>query len=165
MSEVVIDTNVWVFADRITSIDAEVSASEADCIEACYRWLQDFTRSDDRLVVDRAYRIIREYRNNIRKDGISEQLLNQLEVLPLERLTYIDIKYDRNGHAILPPPLTFEDEEDRKFIGVAAAVEPFAPIYNAADPDWEKEREQLAANGLVIHELCPDYISERIRDG
>ena len=163
MSEVVVDTNVWVFADRITSINAEIPASEADCIEACYHWLQDFVRSDDRLVVDQAYRIINEYRNNIRKDGISEQLLNQLESIPLERLAYIDIKYDRNGHAILPAPLTFEDEDDRKFIAVATAVEPYAPIYNAADPDWEKERQQLAQHGLTIHELCPDFVEKLLQ--
>ena len=163
MSAVVVDTNVWVLADRITSISADTPDVEADCIEACYRWVQEFAQSDDILVVDSLYRIFKEYRDNVKAGGLAEQELNRLESVSLRRLVYIDVEFDINGHAILPSPISFEDEEDRKFIAVAIGVEPYAPIHNAEDTDWEKERQQLESQGLTIHELCPDYIALKLR--
>ena len=160
MSEVVVDTNVWVLADRITSISAETSSIEADCIEACYRWMQQFVTSGDRLVVDRSYRIFREYRDNISKGGLAEQELNRLESIPLERLVYVDIEFDRDGHAIVPADVMIEDESDRKFIAVAITSMPYAPIYNASETDWTEEQERLSQFGLFVHELCPDYIAQ-----
>ena len=163
MSEVVIDTNVWALADRITSDNEGVPLHEAECIEACYLWLNRFAESSDQLVVDYAYRVLAKYRDNIREGGFAEQVLNQLESVALERIIFVDIQLDIDDYAILPFPMTFEDPEDRKFIALAVAREPFAPIYNATDTDWAKEREQLAQHGLTIHELCPEYIEENLR--
>ena len=162
MSDIVIDANVWVLADRITSINAEIPAVEADCIQACYRWIQEFLASGDRLVVDRSYRIFREYRNNISKGGLAEQELNRLESILMERLVFVDIEFDRDGHAIVPAEVMIQDESDRKFIAVAIALEPYAPIYNATETDWAEEQERLSQFGLSIHELCPDYIHQRM---
>lgn len=164
MSEVVIDTNVWVLADRITSDTEGVPDDEVECIEACYYWLSRFAESSDQLVVDYSYRVLSKYRENIRKGGFAEQTLNRLESAVLERLVFVDIPFDSDEIAVLPFPVTFEDPDDRKFIALALARDPIAPIYNASDTDWEKEREQLAANGLTIRELCPDYIEERLRE-
>ena len=138
MSEAVIDTNVWVLADRITSDNEGLPIHETACIEACYLWLNRFAESNDQLVVDYAYRVLAKYRDNIREGGFAEQVLNQLESIVLERLTFVDIQFDRNDHAILPFPITFEDPEDRKFIALAVAREPIAPIYNATDTDWRR---------------------------
>ncbi|MCY3914631.1 MAG: hypothetical protein OXG49_01330 [Chloroflexi bacterium] len=162
MSDIVIDTNVWVLADRITSISAEIPAIETDCIETCYQWIQQFAASGDRLVVDRSYRIFHEYRNNIRQGGLAEQELNRLESNLLERLVFVDIAFDRDGHAIVPADVMIKDESDRKFIAVAIASEPYAPIYNATETDWTEEQERLSQFGLVVHELCPDYIEQRM---
>lgn len=164
MSEVVVDTNVWVLADRITSDNIRVPTSEADCIEACYQWLTQFVESEDRLVVDYSYRILGEYRDNIQMGGISEVLLNKLESIALERLVYADIEFDSNQHANLPFPITFEDPNDRKFIAVAIVREPYAQIYNATETDWAKELDRLKEYGLIVNELCPEYIDERLRE-
>ena len=75
------------------------------------------------------------------------------------------IEFDRDGHAIVPAEVMIEDESDRKFIAVAIASEPYAPIYNAADTDWAKERDQLVEHGLTIHELCPGYIQHMMPVG
>ena len=163
MSEAVVDTNVWVLADRITSDNASVPASEATCIEASYQWLTEFVESDDQLVVDYAYRILREYRDNVQPGGVSELILNELESRALERLIYVDIEFDSNHHAYLPFPISFDDLNDRKFIAAAISREPYAPIFNATETDWTKEKDQLSQNGITIHELCPDYIEERQR--
>lgn len=164
MSEVVVDTNVWVYADRITSISTETPAIEADCIEACYRWMQEFIQSEDRLVVDRSYRIFLEYRNNVSRGGLAEQELNRLESLPFERLVYVDIELDADGNAIVPLEVLIEDESDRKFIAVAIALEPYAPIYNATETDWSEEEQRISRYGLVVHELCPEYIAGLISE-
>ena len=165
MSEVVVDTNVWVLADRITSDKAGLPIHEADCIEACYRWLTDFVDSVDKLVVDYSYRIMREYRDNIQKGGLSEQLLNDLESVVLERIVYADIEFDSNHHARLPFPITFHDPNDRKFIAVAISRDPVAPIYNATETDWTKEKNRLRQNGILVNELCQDYIESRLGVG
>ena len=164
MSEVVVDTNVWVLADKITSISDETPAIEADCIKASYRWIQRFLASDDKLVVDRAYRIFREYRNNIVEGGLAELELNRLESIPLERLAFVDIEFDRDGHAIVPDEVMIADESDRKFIAVAIAAKPYAPIYSATETDWTEEHEKLSNFGLIVHELCPDYIEQLMPD-
>ena len=162
MSKVVVDTNVWVLADRIISDEVGVSTNEADCIEACYEWLTLFVESKDQLVVDYSYRILREYRNNIRNGGVSELILNDLESVALERLVCVDIEYDSNQHAKLPFPITFKDPNDRKFIAAAIAREPHAPIYSATETDWAKEAGLLTENGITVNELCPEYIEEKM---
>lgn len=164
MSEVVIDTNVWVLADRITSDTEGVPGDEASCIETCYQWLATFGDSDDQLVVDYSYRILREYRDNIRLGGVSESLLNELESRVLERLIFVDVEFDSNNHANLPFPISFDDPSDRKFIAAAISREPYAPIFNASETDWSKEKDRLSQNGITVNELCPQYISERLRE-
>ena len=48
---------------------------------------------------------------------------------------------------------------------LAISREPYAPIYNATDTDWSKERDQLESHGLTIHELCLDYVQRRLIEG
>ena len=128
----------------------------------CYQWMRSFLDSDDKLVVDRAYRIFSEYRRNIASGGVAEQELNRLESIPLERLEYVDIEFDRNGHAVLPIAVRIDDEDDRKFVAVAISRDPYAPIYNATETDWANEEERLTRFGLVIRELCPAYVSQML---
>lgn len=162
MTDVVVDTNVWAMVDKtIADVD---SIEELDCIEACQEWLKFFTTSDDRLIIDWMYKILSEYRQQIKQGGLAEQLLNQLESKPRDRLVESEIEFDEHGYAVLPDDITFEDGNDRKFIAVAIQSDPFAPIYNATDTDWEKEKPALIAYGLEIHELCPDYIQSKMKD-
>ncbi len=160
MSDIVVDTNVWVMVDR--PIDEVNTAEEKNCIQACANWLQRFIDSEDRLIVDSltTYKIIAEYRNNVKKGGIAEGLLNQLTGRLFHRLVEIQIEFDDHGHAILPPWIAFHDPTDRKFIALAMQFNPYAPIYNATDTDWTKEK--LAERGFAIYELCPDYIQSKL---
>ena len=82
-----------------------------------------------------------------------------------ERFERKDIAFDEDGYAILPDPISFHDNADRKFIALALTCTPFAPIFNASDTDWAKERDQLEQQGLSINELCPDYIRLILRQG
>lgn len=160
MSDIVIDANVWAIADRqLTEI---LPFEEEKCIRACRDWLEQFVAGADRLVVDWQYAIISEYRRNISSNGFAEQLLNVLESVSRTRFAGVSLEVDRDNHAILPQGLTLDDPSDRKYVAAAIACVPHASIYNAADTDWTKEREQLTRYGLEVHELCPDYIAQLI---
>lgn len=161
MTDVVVDTNVWAMVDKTI---ADVSTiEELDCIEACKNWLKLFTESDDRLAIDWMYKILAEYRGQIKKGGLAEQLLNRLEAQPRDRLVELEIEFDENGYAILPDDIEFHDRNDRKFIAVAIQFDPYAPIYNATDTDWAKEKPSLIEHGFTIHELCDDYIQSKLK--
>lgn len=163
MTDYVIDTNVWVVVDKISDIK-KLSKTEIDCIETCRNWLRDFANSNDKLVIDGVLtrKILNEYRKNIGQRGRARDLLNQLERLPRERLIEIDIKFDSDGYAIVPPEVAIQDKNDRKFIAVALAHEPTPPIVDATDTDWAKEDKKLLEYGLIIHELCPDFIRQKL---
>ena len=158
MSDIVVDTNVWAMADRL--IVEGLPKEEENCIRACRDWLERFVRSEDRLIVDWTYRIILEYRRNISDGGFAEQELNKLETQSGKRFVGQQIEFDDHGHAILPPQIAFHDPTDRKFIALAMQFNPYAPIYNATDTDWTKEK--LAERGFAIYELCPDYIHSKL---
>ncbi len=157
MTDFVLDANVWVMADR--RITHELPREERDCIKACRDWLETFVQGKDRLVVDWDYEIISEYRRNISQSGFAELHLNRIESESISRFVRVNLDRDSNMHAVLPNGLTLDDPSDRKYVAAAVQLMPFAPIYNAADTDWAKERAQLEDYGLTIHELCPELIS------
>ena len=162
MSEVVVDTNVWVKVDEAV-IETETD-EERQCVISCQEWLEYFITSEDRLVVDTydTHAILTEYRNNVRPGGIAENLLNELTGRLFHRLELKAIQLDSDGFAILPSPFHLAHGKDRKFVAVAIQCDPYATIHNATDTDWSKECEQLAENRLTVHELCPDYIEQRM---
>ncbi len=164
MSEVVVDTNVWVMVDEeATDLKSE---EERQCILACQRWLEEFIDGDDRLVVDdySTYIILSEYRRNVRPGGVAENLLNELTGRLFHRLTLKKIRRDRDGFAVLPAPFALTHGKDRVFVAVAIQCDPFASIYFATDTDWADDRANLEDQGLAIVALCPDYIQERLRE-
>ena len=91
--------------------------------------------------------------------AVAESLLNLLTGELFYRLELKNIQLDANGIALVPERFQFVHSKDRKFIAIAIQCKPYAPIYNATDTDWTKEREQLEAAGIFVEELCPDYIS------
>ena len=158
MSDIVVDANVWVMVDKIvTELD---ESEDQDCVRSCQLWLERFIFGDDRLVVDsfNTYAIISEYRRNVKRGGVAENLLNHLVNVLFDRLVQIVIRFDENGFAELPQQLRAIHGKDRKFVAVAIECVPYAPILNATDTDWAQGKQLLADNGLTIHELRPAYI-------
>lgn len=162
MSDIVVDTNVWVMVDKDVS---ELEESEdRNCVRSCQVWLERFIIGEDRLVVDsfNTYAIISEYRRNVKRGGIPENLLNQLVTVLFDRLIQIDIRFDDDGFAELPEQLMSLHGKDRKFVAVAIECDPYAPILNATDTDWAQEKQLLADNEVTIIELCPEYIKAKL---
>ncbi|MDE2634731.1 MAG: hypothetical protein OXI30_00080 [Chloroflexota bacterium] len=159
MPEVVVDTNVWATAGKtITEVE---TLEEADCIEHCADWIVEFLDGGYKLLVDSLGKVIEEYNYYILPGRFPESELNRLYSELWGRLEYVDIEFDNSGSAVLPAAISFHDPADRKFVALALARDPYAPIYNAADTDWAKEREKLAEHGLTIYEICPDYIEQK----
>ncbi|MCY4071047.1 MAG: hypothetical protein OXG60_07090 [Chloroflexi bacterium] len=162
MSDIVVDTNVWVMVDKKVS---ELEENEdRNCVRSCQVWLERFIIGEDRLVVDsfNTYAIISEYRRNVMPGGIAENLLNELVTVLFDRLLQLEIQLDENGYAELPNQLMSLHGKDRKFVAVAIQCVPYAPIVNATDTDWAQEKQQLADTGVTVQELCPEYIEAKL---
>jgi hypothetical protein len=144
----------------------ELTEIERDCAENCLNWLVDFIDSTDRLVVDWHYLIFGEYRDNIRHGGLVDRWLNQLERNPRDlRLIELPIDLDEDGNAIFSETIVRAvlDENDRKFAAVALAHDPHPPIINATDSDWEQAKAELHNLGIVVQEICPDYVQDTLQ--
>jgi len=162
VDDYVIDTNVWVMMDKpIAEIN---TAEELECIQACRDWLQKFSTSEDRLVVDILYKILGEYRQNIQQGGLAQRYLNRLEAQPRKRIIDVEIELDEDGYAVVPSALAIPDLNDRKFIAVVLAHEPRPPIIDATDTDWEKDHQRLVDGGIKVYELCPGLIEKRLTE-
>ena len=155
MSEVVVDTNVWVMPEA-----RDTEPSRVECAEVCRQWLSELRTSNRSLVVDEQWAIMREYRDNIPKSGFADRLLRELQK-QAGRIIWVAIQFESDGQtAILPSALGLQnfDPSDRKFVAVALARDPHSPIYNAADPDWRQHTRLILAAGLTVVELCPNAL-------
>lgn len=138
------------------------NVEEKTCALACVEWGSSFSKGSEQLAVDIGWKIISEYRENIQRGGLAERYLNEFFSHPWERIVFVKIEYDKDGHAILPHPTLIADPSDRKFVAVALHFHPPALIVNATDTDWEKERDKLTAAGITVQELCPEYIAQKL---
>lgn len=161
VADYVVDSNVWAWVDKPIS---QLSKVELQCLQACLEWLKEFVPSADKLVVDLTYKILQEYRNQIKKGGLAEQWLNKVETQPRNRkLVELQIEFDDDGYAVVPESLAMNDKADRKFIAVALKDNPIPPIVNASDTDWYKDQDMLKKGGIQVIELCLDYIIWKVK--
>lgn len=161
MADYVIDTNVWVTCDK--TIQDIQTLAELDCIESCKNWLRTFIGSEDRLILDCYYLILKEYRRNISPQGLARQWLNKLETVPRDRLVELSVELENKDCVRVSPPLRVAlDPSDHKFAAVALAHNPKPPIIDASDTDWTRAQQALAALGIQVQELCPDVIQEEL---
>lgn len=156
----IVDTNVWANMDNLPP----KNALEAQCLLACLDWGKAFSEGDERhkLAVDIGWKILNEYRGQIKQGGLAERYLNEILSQPITRLILRQIEYDENGHAILEDETLMTDPSDRKFVAVALTFNPPVPIVNSTDTDWAKDKAQLDEAGIPVLELCPDYIASKM---
>jgi hypothetical protein len=133
---------------------------------SCVRRLQEI-KATGKIVLDDGYRILLEYRDNLRSDGqpgegdafLKWVLTNQANPQRCEQV-HINPTEDGNTFAEFPddPDLRGFDPSDRKFVAVARAHPDSPPILNAVDTDWWQFREALSRNGVHVEFLCPQEI-------
>lgn len=165
MSEVVVDTNVWVMVDKV--VEETDTEEEKQCIHSCQQWLELFISGDDLLVIDgfATWQIMTEYRNNVRRGGVAESILNELSSSIFHRLVLKQIDFDSDRIAIVPSPLDQIHKNDRMFVAVAIQCEPFATIYHATDRGWIANKLLLEEYGLTILGLCPELAAASRNSG
>ena len=157
MADIIVDTNVWITAAK-PAADAR-TVEEVDCIRHCSEWIREFLTATDTIVIDSQGVVLREYMRYLSPGRLTDPLMTILYSEIWARMKYLDIEFDDDGFAVLPTPVRFHDPSDRVFVALALACDPPAPIYNATDTDWRKERAQLSEHGLRVIELCEDFIA------
>jgi len=162
--EIVVDTNVGVVANN----DSAGHASP-ECVLACVRRLQTLMRGE-RLVLDDDWRIVREYKDNLRPSGqpgvgtaFLKWVLTNLRNPDRCRMVRITPRSeDERDFEEFPrgESLRGFDPSDRKFVAVSMTSRPPIPVLQAVDSGWWRLRHELRANGAIVDFICPDDIQQ-----
>lgn len=153
MSDVIIDTNVMVVANRQ---NVEVATT---CEDACIRFLAT-VRTDHVVLLDGGDEIRAEY-----AQALQTSPPHQLGALFLfhiyqkrydpSRVRIVDLMKTPEGDFVdFPdtPELATFDRSDRKFAALSAATG--TPVTNATDSDWLDSRNALLESGILVDFLC-----------
>ncbi len=159
MAEVVIDTNVLMVA---SGRHEDVGPA---CVLACVERLRRVQRRDV-VVIDDAFRILREYRANLeprRGKGVGEAFLkwllqNHANAARVHKAALTERAPDEFAEFPDRELATRFDPPDRKFVAVACAHPAKPPVLQATDSKWLRWAAALAANGVRVEFLCPDEI-------
>lgn len=153
MSEVIVDTNVAVVANRQNCDVVE------SCVDACISFLVE-ARDNHVVLVDSGDELRAEYAKALRLSrpfGLGGAFL--LHILRHQydttRVRRIDLTKGVDG-AFADFPTVAElasfDQDDRKF--AALAKKSGTAVSNATDSDWADHLPALEANGISVDFLC-----------
>lgn len=153
----VVDTNVPIATNNRSG---NVSAK---CQRACIRALRQLM-DDGQIALDDEWRILTEYGRNLRQagqpgpgDAFYKWLLTNRCNPSRCRLVKISPKPGTEDDFEEFPEhegLADFDPSDRKFVAVAAALGPHAPILQALDSKWWGWRKPLKECGITVRFLC-----------
>lgn len=157
----IVDTNVAVVANQ------QAPQASLDCVLRCVNCLHTLQRTGC-VVIDAGWRIINEYKNNLREQGqpgVGDAFLlwllrnrNNPRSCCQVHITPCAASATDTDFAEFPtdPALVDFDPSDRKFVAVAVAHPEHPPILNATDSDWWHHRGSLTRHGVQVEFLCPD---------
>lgn len=168
-SRCVIDTNVLIGASAVdlSSPSAREAIPEDPALRMKIRdWLESFSGSDARLVLDHQWRIRKEYNDNLNADFPDFGLLVVRHKWDTGATDEVDIEYDSHGHAKLEASLkkVVLDRSDRKFVAAALAANTEfgeCALAFAGDSDWRPIMATLEANGLEMVDVIPEWVPNR----
>ncbi len=153
MSEVIVDTNVIVVANRQNFKVVQ------NCVDACIKFLIE-AKDNSVVLIDRGDEIRKEYSDNL-KTGRPYQLGAQFLFHILQQMgndahvRIVDLGKHRDGSfSDFPkvPELANFDRSDRKFAALARKTR--TAVTNAVDGDWADSRIALKNNGINVSFLC-----------
>lgn len=169
MAEVVVDTNVAVVAN------GKSPQASSDCIIQCVKRLERVMTDIDKLVLDDSWRILDEYKDNLRsagQPGIGDAFLKWVLTnwANSDRCDLVEINQsaaDETVFAEFPddPDLAGFDPSDRKFIAVALAHPENPTILQAVDSKWWDFRHALHNNAVAVEFICEDDIQRLANSG
>ena len=151
---VVVDTNVPVVANGASE------QASSDCVETCAERIGEIMRGEVKLVLDNRWKIISEYRQNLRASGadvgdrfLGWVLLNWTNPERCDLVSITPIGGFENVFEEFP-----DDPADRKFIAVACAHLERPPILQAVDSKWLDFRDAFRENGITVEFVCQEDI-------
>lgn len=151
MKDHVVDTNVLLVASAAHPYspfdDSHVPSPEQQLV---FEWLVAFRADNTRsLVLDDLFEIYKEYRNKLTDQDYGLQVVHEKLQACLRQVV---VRWDTNGHAVVPRAFATFDKSDRKLLAAALADPATISIVNAADSDWLEIEAELAAVGVeVVH--------------
>jgi hypothetical protein len=159
----IVDTNVPLVANG----DSEAGPA---CVASCTMRLNELMQKG-RIVIDGAWRIIREYTHKLSPSGqpglgdafLKWVLTNQANPDRCILVAITPLDNDSDDFEEFPESLRAVgfDRSDRKFVAVAVAHGGSPPILQALDSKWWGWRQQLAAEGINVDFLCPKAIAAK----
>ncbi|MBE0640041.1 MAG: hypothetical protein IH598_16110 [Bacteroidales bacterium] len=161
MDEFVVDTNVPLIARG-------ESHMSTDCELACARFIENFLRGRQILVIDDDFELIGEYMNQIPLSGpvnfanrflkwLFENQGNSHRVKQVKINLYDSGSNEENLKGLLAINI---DPSDLKFIAVAFANFGKAPIAEASDSKWIGWERALHDLGIKVDFLCKRELAE-----
>jgi predicted nucleic acid-binding protein len=159
MTEVVVDTNVLLVASQRHENVSPL------CVQSCVERLLHI-QGAERVVIDDAFRILREYQNKLdanKGKGAGEAFLkwllqNQANLKRVQRVPLTERAQD--DYAEFPDPALASgfDPPDRKFVAVAHAHPNKPAVLQATDSKWLRWHDRLRSHGIRVEFLCPEDI-------
>lgn len=164
MNPAIVDTNVLVVANGRTQ------QATPQCVLACIKSLNDI-RDRGALVLDDAWRVIREYQQQASSTGepgvgdafLKWVLINLANPQRCELVHLLPRADQPDEFVDFPedPALSGFDRADRKFVALNRACPGHPPIVNATDTDWWTFRDALQRHDVAIRFLCPELMPRR----
>lgn len=159
----VVDTNVLIAAstvDATSSVAKDATPSDPALRMRVWDWLDQFSKSNSRLVLDGQGKIEKEYRNKLGFNDFGRQVV--IYKWSTNAVDLVDVPYDKNGDGVLDEPLRtiVHDRADRKMVAAALDAKFLhgnCAIAFAGEPDWHGWEDHLVAAGLELEPLIPEW--------
>lgn len=166
-----VDTNVLIVAsaaDEGSPFRADATPVEdAQLREQVLDWLAQFEADPTRhAVLDTDWHVCSEYQHKLSEQDYG--WLAMMHKIDRNEVVWVDVALDPDGNAVLPPALAaaVTDLADRKMVSAALAaldIGQTCKLINASDTDWLDCEQALAAAGLEVENLLPDWLAARWR--
>ncbi|MCB0534792.1 MAG: hypothetical protein KDD14_21485 [Saprospiraceae bacterium] len=163
MNEYIVDTNVPLAANGVSTMTSE-------CMASCIIFLEAFNQGRCKLVIDGQYQVLGEYQHKLNPKGmpgIGDRFLRWVltnQTNP-NRIKQVNITpQPPSEYAFAEFPETLEpvgiDNSDKKFIALAKANQGAAPIVQAADSKWIGWVAALQKEGIEVEFPCYQELQE-----
>lgn len=159
----VVDTNVLITAsaaDPVAPRDIGATPQDPALRSQVWQWLAEFENSPARLVLDSAGKIKEEYDRKLGFNDYGIQVV--IHKWSTAAVDNVDVQYDTDGHAVLPPLLAsvVHDLADRKMIAAALEAQKChgeSAIAFAGDTDWHDWEQMLIQAGLALEPIIEGW--------
>jgi hypothetical protein len=163
----VVDTNVLIAAsaaDPLHPKDVDATPPDPLLRQQVWQWLDAFSHSDARLILDSAGKILEEYEHKLGFNDFGIQVV--MHKFSTAAADFVDLDFDADGHAILPDTLApiVHDNADRKMVAAALAAHALygeGCVAFAGDTDWHDWEQALATHQVLLEPIIDAWSRQK----